>query len=427
MKKIILITLTFLIVENTIAQIQPKNFSSTISEILPDVIEWRRDFHQNPELSNREFKTQEKIYTYLKSLGLEVTKIAKTGVKAILRTNKLGPVIALRADIDALPVEERNDLSFKSIAKSIYNGSEVNVMHACGHDAHTAILMGTAAVLTKLKNEFYGTVIFLFQPAEEGAPNNEEGGAPLMIKEGALENPKPDAIFGLHIESYGDNGKIYYKPEAFMASADFFTIKVKGKQSHGAYPWDGIDPIYVSAQIIQGLQGIVSRQVDLSKAPVVITVGKIQSGVRFNIIPEESYMEGTIRTLDAKMRLAVIEKIKHTASSIAAASGATAEVNIENKTLVTYNNPKLVEASLPALKNAIGKDNVVQWTWQMGAEDFSFYGEKVPAFFFYLGARNPKLTMEEAPSHHTPDFYIDDSKLDVGIKAFCQLIFDFKK
>ncbi len=427
MKKIILITLTFLIVENTIAQIQPKNFSSTVSEILPDVIEWRRDFHQNPELSNREFKTQEKIYTYLKSLGLEVTKIAKTGVKAILRTNKLGPVIALRADIDALPVEERNDLSFKSIAKSIYNGSEVNVMHACGHDAHTAILMGTAAVLTKLKNEFYGTVIFLFQPAEEGAPNNEEGGAPLMIKEGALENPKPDAIFGLHIESYGDNGKIYYKPEAFMASADFFTIKVKGKQSHGAYPWDGIDPIYVSAQIIQGLQGIVSRQVDLSKAPVVITVGKIQSGVRFNIIPEESYMEGTIRTLDAKMRLAVIEKIKHTASSIAAASGATAEVNIENKTLVTYNNPKLVEASLPALKNAIGKDNVVQWTWQMGAEDFSFYGEKVPAFFFYLGARNPKLTMEEAPSHHTPDFYIDDSKLDVGIKAFCQLIFDFKK
>ena len=326
-----------------------------------------------------------------------------------------------------MPVEERNDLSFKSIAKSIYNGSEVNVMHACGHDAHTAILMGTAAVLTKLKNEFYGTVIFLFQPAEEGAPNNEEGGAPLMIKEGALENPKPDAIFGLHIESYGDNGKIYYKPEAFMASADFFTIKVKGKQSHGAYPWDGIDPIYVSAQIIQGLQGIVSRQVDLSKAPVVITVGKIQSGVRFNIIPEESYMEGTIRTLDAKMRLAVIEKIKHTASSIAAASGATAEVNIENKTLVTYNNPKLVEASLPALKNAIGKDNVVQWTWQMGAEDFSFYGEKVPAFFFYLGARNPKLTMEEAPSHHTPDFYIDDSKLDVGIKAFCQLIFDFKK
>ena len=427
MKKIILITLTFLIVENTIAQIQPKNFSSTVSEILPDVIEWRRDFHQNPELSNREFKTQEKIYTYLKSLGLEVTKIAKTGVKAILRTNKLGPVIALRADIDALPVEERNDLSFKSIAKSIYNGSEVNVMHACGHDAHTAILMGTAAVLTKLKNEISGTVIFLFQPAEEGAPNNEEGGAPLMIKEGALENPKPDAIFGLHIESYGDNGKIYYKPEAFMASADFFTIKVKGKQSHGAYPWDGIDPIYVSAQIIQGLQGIVSRQVDLSKAPVVITVGKIQSGVRFNIIPEESYMEGTIRTLDAKMRLAVIEKIKHTASSIAAASGATAEVNIENKTLVTYNNPKLVEASLPALKNAIGKDNVVPWTWQMGAEDFSFYGEKVPAFFFYLGARNPKLTMEEAPSHHTPDFYIDDSKLDVGIKAFCQLIFDFKK
>ncbi len=407
---------------------QPKNYQNIVNEVLPKVVEWRRDFHQNPELSNREFKTQEKIYTYLKSLGLEVTKIAKTGVKAILKTNKAGPVIALRADIDALPVEERNNLSFKSTTKSIYNGSEVNVMHACGHDAHTAMLMGTAAVLTKLKNEISGTIVFLFQPAEEGAPNNEEGGAPLMIKEGALENPKPDAIFGIHIESFGDNGKIYYKPEAFMASADFFTIKVKGKQSHGAYPWDGVDPIYVSAQIIQGLQGIVSRQVDLSKAPVVITVGKIQSGVRFNIIPEESYMEGTIRTLDAKMRLAVIEKIKHTASSIAAASGATAEVNIQNKTLVTYNNPKLVEASLSSLQIATGgKENVVSWTWQMGAEDFSFYGEKVPAFFFYLGARNPKLTIEEAPSHHTPDFYIDDSKLDVGIKAFCQLIFDFKK
>ena len=427
MKKILFVILISVLTQNILAQNQPKSFSNSVAEILPKVIEWRRDFHQHPELSNREFKTQEKIFSYLQSLGLEVTKIAKTGVKAVLKTNKPGPVIALRADIDALPVEERIDLSFKSTVKSTYNGSEVNVMHACGHDAHTAMLMGTAAVLSKLKNEISGTVVFLFQPAEEGAPSGEEGGAPLMIKEGALENPKPDAIFGIHIESFGDNGKIYFKPEAFMASADLFTIKVKGKQSHGAYPWDGVDPIYVSAQIIQALQGIVGRQVDLSKAPVVITVGKIQSGVRFNIIPEEAYLEGTIRTLDAKMRLSVLEKIKNTATSIAAASGATVEVNFENKTLVTYNDPKLVEASLPALKNAIGKDNVVPWTWVMGAEDFSFYGKKVPAFFFYLGARNPKLKMEEAPSHHTPSFYIDDSKLDVGIRAFCQLVFDFKK
>ena len=409
-------------------QTQPKNYLQTVNEILPSVVEWRRDFHQHPELSNREYNTQEKIYTYLKSLGLEVTKIAKTGVKAVLKTNKAGATIALRADIDALPVEERNDLSFKSTTVAKYNGADVHVMHACGHDAHTAMLMGTAAVLTKLKNDISGTVVFLFQPAEEGAPDGEEGGAPLMIKEGALENPKPDVIFGIHIESFGDNGKIYYKPEAFMASADLFSIKVKGKQSHGAYPWEGIDPIYVSAQIIQALQGIVGRQVDLSKAPVVITIGKINSGVRFNIVPEETYMEGTIRTLDAKMRLAVWDKIKKTATDIAAASGATVDVNFENKTLVTYNNPLLVEKSLPALQIAVGgKQNVVPWTWVMGAEDFSFYGEKIPSFFFYLGARNPKLSMEEAPSHHTPDFYIDDSKLDVGIKAFCQLIFDFKK
>ncbi len=427
MKKIlVLVSVIFINNNHSISQI--KNYESVVTAIMPKVVEWRRDFHQNPELSNREFKTQEKIFSYLQSLGLEVTKIAKTGVKAILKTNKSGPVIALRADIDALPVEERNDLSFKSTTKSNYNGSEVNVMHACGHDAHTAMLLGTAAVLSKLKNELTGTVVFLFQPAEEGAPSGEEGGAPLMIKDGALENPKPDAIFGIHIESFGDNGKIYFKPESFMASADLFSIKVKGKQSHGAYPWDGVDPIYVSAQIIQALQGIVGRQVDLSKAPVVITVGKIQSGVRFNIIPEEAYLEGTIRTLDAKMRLAVLDKIKHTATSIAAASGATVEVNFENKTLVTYNNPKLVEASLSSLQKAAGgKENVVPWTWVMGAEDFSFYGEKVPAFFFYLGARNPKLKMEEAPSHHTPDFYIDDSKLDVGVKAFCQLVFDFKK
>ena len=428
MKKFFTILIGLFLSTFIFCQTQPKNYLQTVNEILPSVVEWRRDFHQHPELSNREYNTQEKIYTYLKSLGLEVTKIAKTGVKAVLKTNKAGATIALRADIDALPVEERNDLSFKSTTVAKYNGADVHVMHACGHDAHTAMLMGTAAVLTKLKNDISGTVVFLFQPAEEGAPDGEEGGAPLMIKEGALENPKPDVIFGIHIESFGDNGKIYYKPEAFMASADLFSIKVKGKQSHGAYPWEGIDPIYVSAQIIQALQGIVGRQVDLSKAPIVITVGKINSGVRFNIVPEETYMEGTIRTLDAKMRLAVWDKIKKTATDIAAASGATVDVNFENKTLVTYNNPLLVEKSLPALQIAVGgKQNVVPWTWVMGAEDFSFYGEKIPSFFFYLGARDPKLSMEKAPSHHTPDFYIDDSKLDVGIKAFCQLIFDFKK
>ena len=410
------------------AQLQPKNYNNLVEQELKKVVEWRRDFHQNPELSNREFKTQEKVFNHLQSLGIEARKLAKTGVVGILRTNKPGPTIALRADMDALPVKERNNLSFKSTVKTIYNNDTVGVMHACGHDAHIAMLMGTAEVLSKLKNELTGTIVFLFQPAEEGSPNGEEGGAKLMVKEGCLTNPKPDAVFGIHIESFGDNGKIYYKSGAFMASADLFTIKVKGKQSHGAYPWDGVDPIVVSAQIIQGLQTIVSRQMDISKSPVVVTVGKINSGVRFNIIPEEAMMEGTIRTLDSKMRLSVFDKIRTTATNIAAASGATVEVNFENKTLVTYNDPKLVEKSLSSLQIAAGgKENVLPWTWVMGAEDFSFYGENVPSFFFYLGARNPAIKMEEAPSHHTPDFYIDDSKLDVGVKAFCQLVFDYGK
>lgn len=414
--------------QTLIAHTQPKNYSNTVDAIHSKVIEWRRDFHQNPELSNREFKTQEKVFNHLQSLGLEVRKLAKTGVVGILKTNKPGPTVALRADMDALPVEERNNLSFKSTVKTSYNDATVGVMHACGHDAHTAMLLGAATVLSKLKNELTGTIVFLFQPAEEGAPNGEEGGAKLMIKEGCLENPKPDAIFGIHIESFGDNGKIYYKSGAFMASADLFTIKVKGKQSHGASPWEGVDPIVTSAQIINALQTIVSRQTDITKAPVVITVGKINSGVRFNIVPEEAMLEGTIRTLDTKMRLDVIEKIKKVAGNIAAANGASIEFNVDNKTAVTYNTPQLVEKMLPSLQVAAGgKENVLPWTWVTGGEDFSFYGENIPAFFFYLGARNEKLKLEEAPSHHTPDFYIEDNKLDVGVKAFCQLVFDYGK
>ncbi len=427
MKKFFIASFIF-IFQNVIAQNEPRDYSNILNSISPKVIEWRRYFHQNPELSNREFKTQEKIFNYLQSLGLEPKKIAKTGVMAVLKTGKPGPNIALRADIDALPVEERNNLSFKSIVSTTYNSQKVNVMHACGHDAHIAMLMGAATVLCKLKSELSGNVIFLFQPAEEGAPNGEEGGAKLMIKEGCLQNPKPDAVFGIHIESFGDNGKIYYKPEAFMASADLFTIKVKGKQSHGAYPWNSIDPIVISAQIIQALQNIVSRQTNIVKAPVVITVGKINSGIRFNIIPEDATMEGTIRTLDSKMRLDVLDKIRTTATNIAAASGALVDINFENKTLVTYNNPKLVEKSLPSLQIAAGgKENLIPWLWETGAEDFSFYGENIPAFFFYLGARDPNIAMEQAPSHHTPDFYIDDSKLDVGVKAFCQLVMDYGK
>ncbi len=409
------------------AQNLPAGYDQLIKDETPKVVAWRRYFHQNPELSNREFNTAKKIEAYLKELGIETRIIAGTGVVGVLKGGKPGPVVALRADIDALPVTERNALSFKSNVTTDYNGQKVGVMHACGHDSHIAMLMGTAEVLSKMKNDVPGTIVFLFQPAEEGPPGTEEGGAPLMIKEGAMDNPKVDAVFGMHIESFGDLGKIYYKPEAFMASSDWFTIKVKGKQSHGSDPWKGIDPIVVSSEIIQNLQTIVSRQMDLTQAPVIITVGKINAGVRPNIIPEEAIMEGTIRTLDSKMQKEVHDRIRNTVKNIAAVYGATAEVTIDTKTLVTYNDPKLVAQSLPSLQKAAGENNIVPYHWVTGAEDFSFYGTKAPAFFFYLGARNPTLSMDQAPAHHTPDFYIDDSKLDVGVKTFCQLVFDYAR
>jgi amidohydrolase len=424
MKK--LLSFCLLIASAASAQL-PASYEQLVKEATPRVVEWRRYFHQNPELSNREFNTAKKIEELLKQWGIATRRVAGTGVVGVLKGGKPGAVVALRADIDGLPVTERNNLPFKSTATADYNGQKVGVMHACGHDSHIAMLLGTAEVLSKMKNEVPGTVVFFFQPAEEGPPGNEEGGAPLMIKEGAMDNPKVEAVFGIHIESFGDNGKIYYKPEAFMASSDWFTIKVKGKQTHGASPWEGVDPIVVSSAIIQNLQTIVSRQMDLTQAPVIITVGKIQAGVRPNIIPEEAVMEGTIRTLDSKMQKEVHERIRTTVKNIAASYGATADVSIDTKTLVTYNDPKLVERSVPSLKKALGENNVVPYHWVTGAEDFSFYGTRAPSFFFYLGARNPQVKEENAPPHHTPDFYIDDTRLDAGVRAFCQLVFDYKR
>lgn len=398
------------------------------TELLPKVIEWRRHIHQNPELGNREFKTMEYIAAHCKKLGLEVqTGVGKTGVVAILKGGKPGPVVALRADMDGLPVKERADLPYKSVAMGEYNGQPVPVMHACGHDTHVAMLMGTAELLTSMKKDLPGTVKFVFQPAEEGPPGTEEGGAPLMIKEGVMDSPKVDAMFGIHINSQTEVGKIRFKPGATMASSDWFTIKVKGRQSHGSAPWSGIDPIVVSSQIINSLQTIVSRQENLTIAPVVITVGKIQSGVRSNIIPEEATMEGTIRTLDPDMQKDVHERIKLTAQKIAEASGATVEVNIDTKTLVTYNDKELVEQMTPSLYAAAGKENVIQSEWTTGAEDFSFFGEKAPSFFFFLGGMKKGGDPKTTPAHHTPDFYIDDSRLDVGVKAFSNIVFDYAK
>lgn len=398
------------------------------SAILPKVIEWRRHIHANPELGNREFSTMEYIAAHCKKLGLEVkTEVAKTGVVALLKGGKPGPVVALRADIDALPIKERVDVSYKSNVMAEYLGQQVSVMHACGHDTHIAILMGTAEVLASMQKDIPGTVKFIFQPAEEGPPAGEEGGAALMIKEGVMENPTVDAIFGLHISSGLEIGKIRYKSGAFMASSDWFTINVKGKGAHGSAPWNGIDPIMVSAQIINGLQTIVSRSEDLTKAPVVITVGKFQGGVRENIIPESVSFSGTIRTLDSDMQREVHEKIRRTATHIAEALGATAEVIIDTKTLVTFNTPALVAQTIPSLQTAAGKDMVSEGTWTTGAEDFSYYGEKAPAFFFNLGGMPKGMDPSKASGHHTPDFYLDDSMLDVGIKAFCNIVFDFSK
>jgi amidohydrolase len=404
----------------------PARIATSIDNIEKNCIEWRRHFHQFPELANDEHKTATYIANYLRGLGLDVKEgIAKTGVVAILRGAKPGPCIALRADMDALPVTERTKLSFASKETTIYAGKETGVMHACGHDAHMAMLMSVAAVLSSDKEALKGSIKFIFQPAEEGPPEGQEGGAPLMIKEGVMEDPHVDVIFGLHIQSGVPLGTIQYKAGAFMAAADFFSIKVTGKASHGSQPWLGTDPITTAAQIINGLQLIVSRESDLTKAPVVITVGKIDAGTRNNIIPEECNMLGTIRTLDSSMRLKVLDKVRASVNAIAEACGAKATVNIEERTLVTYNEPALLKKMLPSLFKAIGEVNVKEREWVTGGEDFSYFGTKAPSLFLYLGAMPPNTDARAAPPHHTPDFYIDERGMKNGIKVFCQLVLDY--
>jgi len=403
------------------AQVNPK-FQTKLDQqakgMEQKVIEWRRHFHQYPELSDQEIKTASYVVQHLQSLGLKVqTGVAKTGVVALLETGKPGPVIALRADMDALPVTERNGLPFASKERAIYNGQETGVMHACGHDSHMAILMAVAEILAKNKNELKGTIKFIFQPAEEGSVNGQEGGANLMVKEGVLDNPKVDVVFGMHIQSMTPVGNIAYRPAGLMAASDWFSIKVKGKQAHGAAPWMSIDPIVVSSQIIIGLQTIISRQSELTKEAAVITVGKIQAGIRENIIPEEATFAGTIRTLDAGMQDKIHEKIKLTATKIAESAGATAEVTIERKTPITYNDPVLTAKMLPSLKRAAGENHVIEIHAVTGAEDFAFYQQKVPGLFFFVGAMPSGIDPANAPSHHTPDFMIDEQGFIIGLKA----------
>lgn len=403
----------------------PKDIEARIAAIEPKVVAWRRDIHQHPELGNREHRTAKIVADHLRALGIETkTGVAHTGVVGLLKGGKPGPVMLLRADMDGLPVEERNELPFASKARAEFNGATVPVMHACGHDTHVAILMGVAEVLAADRANLAGTVKFMFQPAEEGPPAGEKGGAELMVAEGILDNPKVDVAFGLHINSVLESGHIGYTSGGTMASADDFRITVKGKQVHGAYPWSGVDPIVAAAQIITGLQTIVSRNMELTEGASVVTIGKITGGVRSNIIPEQVEMIGTLRALTPADRSRVHRRVREIATGVGQAMGATVEVQIPLTIAypVTYNDPALTARMVPVLESAIGHGRVSAKKAVTGAEDFSFLQEKVPGFYFFLGGRNPAIRAEQAPAHHTPGFRVEDTDLDVGVRAFVALV-----
>ena len=425
MKLILVIFLFF-----SLTQSQGNNIYKKIErlsdKIENNVVKWRRYIHQNPELSNREFMTAKYISKHLQSLGLEVQEnIAHTGVVATLKGKGPGKVIALRADMDALPVTERVDIPFASKVKTIYKDIEVGVMHACGHDTHVAILMGVASVLTEVQDEINGTIKFIFQPAEEGAPAGEEGGAELMVKEGVLKKPNVDAIFGLHISSGLPINTLAYKPGGALASATSFEIKIKGSQAHGSRPWDGADPIVAGAQIINNLQTIVSRNLDLTNEAAVVTIGRFESGIRSNIIPEEAYMEGTIRALDYKMRDVIYKRLNEIVINTAKSNNLEAEVILANPYPITFNDIKLTEKMKKTLFRVAGENNVKLAKASTGAEDFSYFANEVPGFFFRLGG----MPIEDHPnkgfSHHTPDFYVDDKGLLLGVKTMANLAIDY--
>ena len=400
--------------------------SKAAAAIEGKVIEWRHHLHENPELSNREFETAKYVEKHLRGLGMEVrTGVAHTGVVGILKGGKPGGVIALRADMDALPVREMVDLPYASKVETTYLGKDVGVMHACGHDTHVAMLMGAAEILSARKKNLKGTIIFIFQPAEEGPPKEEGGGAKMMVKEGVLSDYGVEVAFGIHINSQTPVGQVNYKPGGAMAASNPFVIKVKGKQAHGSTPWASIDPVVVAAQIIMGLQTIVSRQSELTKEPVVISVGKIEGGVRNNIIPSEVTMIGTIRTLDRAMKKDVFERIHNTATHIAAASGAEVEVDIQDGTLITFNDLEITRKLMPTVVATAGEDNVNLIRPITGAEDFSFYAKEVPSLFIFLGGMDPAMNRRDAPGHHTPYFRVDDRGMKLGVEIYTNIALDY--
>lgn len=395
-----------------------------VPEVSDQVVEWRRDIHANPELGNREFRTAALVADHLRSLGMEVrTEVAHTGVIGILRGGKPGPVVGLRADMDALPVTEQVDLPFASKVTTEYNGQEVGVMHACGHDNHVAVLMGTASVLASMRDELPGTVMFLFQPAEEGAPAGEEGGAELMLAEGAFDEIKPDAVFGLHVFP-GPTGTIGYNTGGVMAASDALKILVRGRQTHAAYPWMGVDPVVTASQIVVGLQTIVSRQANLLEGPAVVSIAMIHGGVRGNIIPDEVELEGTIRNLNSETRTLIHERVHRVAESIAASAGAEVEVTITPGYPVTVNDAGLTGQMLPTLQWASG-DRVEVIPPKLAAEDFSYFAQEAPGLYFSLGVTPPENYPEKAIPNHSPFFFADEDALPIGVRAMAGLAVDF--
>jgi amidohydrolase len=394
-------------------------------EVLPQVVAWRRDFHQHPELGNRETRTAKVIADELRRLGYDVKAgVAHTGVVAVLKGAKPGPVVALRADMDALPVTEQVDLPFKSTVKTTWNGQEVGVMHACGHDNHMAMLLGAATVFARIRDQLAGTIKLIFQPAEEGPPAGEQGGAELMVKEGVLENPRVDAIFGLHVFPM-TAGTIEYRSGPLMASGDAFTIRIKGRQTHGAVPWGGIDPIVVGAQIVMALQTIVSRTVNITEAPAVVTIGAFNGGNRFNIIPETVELLGTVRAFNEDVRKDIHRRIRDIATKTAEAAGATVEISYGIGYPVTINDPALTEKMGPTLRRVAGPDNVRQSALTGTAEDFSYFQQKVPGMFFFLGVTPKGVDPKTAPGNHSPLFFADESALPVGVRALTNLALDY--
>jgi len=403
------------------------DLEAAVYDVTPKVVAWRRDFHQHPELSNRETRTARIVAAHLRKLGLEVeTGVAHTGVVGLLSTGKPGPTIALRADMDALPVTERTDVPFRSSVKSNYRGEEVGVMHACGHDSHTAVLMGVAQILAGMKGELRGNVLFVFQPAEEGAPPGEKGGASLMLEEGVFERHKPEVAFAWHAWASLNTGTIGYRSGPLMAGSQAWTAVVQGRQTHGSRPWQGIDPVVTAAQIINGLQTVVSRQVDITRNPAVVSVGAIKGGVRHNIIPDSVEMIGTIRTFEAAQYQQVTQAMKRMIENIAAANGTTATFTLDPyRNPVTYNDPALTARMLPSLRKAGGDADVREIPLVTGAEDFAYFAEKVPSFYFTVGVTPPGTDVRTAPSNHSPLFYLDEAALPIATRALTQLAVDY--